>query len=320
MAGGKGRRRTTGAGCCQLSCFQCCLAFVAGLGSVTALCYGALASSSQPLALGSRWPLGGSSWQGTVAGATLQVPAPVLARAPAVLTSLNAPAAPTPAASQVGADCEVPVFVHVPKNAGTAVVAGLKDVGIRGGQALFLKGSTGVGKGYSQIQYKCYDQHKPPSEHVPCSFVVVREPLDRLVSQYCYARDYEYFNIYHEKYGVPKKWPLTCEMVDKYAQAVLKLVKERGQAYEDCHYLPQWAYASKVVKAIPWSKQMQRDLRQLHPRLANLTLKVHNRAPDDSPCRRFGITAKCFSPSTVAALRAYYSDDYKHLGHMWQNP
>lgn len=280
---------------------------------MTALYYGTLASASQPQALGNRWPLGGLTLTGAIAGS----PAPVLAHAPAALLTVAAPAAPTLSPPQVGADCKVPLFVHIPKNAGTAVVEALKDLGIKGGQALFLTGATGVGEHYPQIQYKCYDQHKPPSENVACSFVVVREPLDRLVSQYCYARDYEYFNIYHQQYGVPKKWPLTCDMVDKYGQAVLQLVKDRGQAYEDCHYLPQWAYASKAVKAIPWSRDMQRDLRQLHPRLANLTLKVHNRAPDDAPCRRFGITADCFSPSTAAALRDYYRDDYEHLGHLW---
>merc|ERR1712190_574786 len=121
------------------------------------------------------------------------------------------------------------------------------------------------------------------------------------------------FNRYHEDFGVPKEWPLRCDMVDKYANVVMHLLRAEGPEIEDCHFLPQWRYASKVDHVFHQSRNLQSQLRALHPNFANLTLHAANSA-EDGPCKRFNITKHCLSEATVAAFEDDYREDYEHLG------
>ena len=53
-------------------------------------------------------------------------------------------------------------------------------------------------------------KHNPPRDHVRNSFAIVREPCDRLVSEFAWAKNQAWFDVYYKEYRVAKAFPPTC--------------------------------------------------------------------------------------------------------------
>eukprot|EP00439_Symbiodinium_sp_Y106_P075098 s510_g14.t1 len=94
-------------------------------------------------------------------------------------------------AEDPGSDLQGPIFVHIPKTAGTSIWKAL--------------GSNFTDSGrYPEVPFFCM-KHNPPQdrrgsssslreEHVPDSWAVVRDPCDRLVSEFAWARLQGWYN------------------------------------------------------------------------------------------------------------------------------
>ncbi|CAJ1427824.1 unnamed protein product, partial [Effrenium voratum] len=156
------------------------------------------------------------------------------------------------------ANASAPVFVHVPKTAGTSIWEALGPTYSDSGR-------------YPEVPFACM-KHNPPQRHVAHSFAIVREPCERLASEFTWGRKLAWFDVYYKKYGVVKEFPPSCQMFNGWVRAVLARFEESSDV-EDCHMIPQSCYLSKVDRVLPLDSQLQRNLRLLSPRFARLELK-----------------------------------------------
>eukprot|EP00930_Biecheleria_cincta_P001650 TRINITY_DN102787_c0_g1_i1.p1 TRINITY_DN102787_c0_g1~~TRINITY_DN102787_c0_g1_i1.p1 ORF type:complete len:712 (+),score=75.81 TRINITY_DN102787_c0_g1_i1:86-2221(+) len=201
-----------------------------------------------------------------------------------------------------------PVFVHVPKNAGTAIEDAFLQQGMRLGRYAFELSEKAP---YALEDISCSSHHVPPAEHIRNGFVVVRDPLDRLVSEFCWAIRFDWFRRYTLLYGLPEA-EYSCKTLNSWLEVVLDLYEKKGEAVQDCHLIPQWRYASKVDNVLRMTKDLQQSIQDLHPSLANLTLQHPNGM---SPaCVVNKITPACFSEDNLIRIHTHFREDYANLG------
>mmetsp|Transcript_93800 Transcript_93800/g.201398 ORF Transcript_93800/g.201398 Transcript_93800/m.201398 type:complete len:424 (+) Transcript_93800:101-1372(+) len=206
-----------------------------------------------------------------------------------------------------------PVFVHVPRAAGQAILRGLWN-------------SAELNEDFESFKHARHHvlddtrcaPHGPPSwKHIPGGFAVVREPLERLASGFCRARSL----------GKVSDGPLTCDMFNEWVSAVLNSYKS-DPGIEQCQWIPQWCYAARAEYVIPMSRDLQSTIRLLHPSVARLTLEIVNaqHAPNrtssewkSGPCEEFGITPSCLNASNLIAVQEHFSIDFQHLGPLFKS-
>lgn len=201
-----------------------------------------------------------------------------------------------------------PVFVHVPKNAGTAIEDAFLHHGMKIGRYAFDYSDKAP---YAIEDISCSSHHVPPKKHVHGGFVVVRDPLDRLVSEFCWAIRFDWFRRYNLLYGLPEA-EYSCKTLNGWLEVVLDLYEKQGQEVQDCHLIPQWRYASKVDNVLTMTSDLQQSIRDLHRSLANLTLQHPNGM---SPaCVVNKITPACFSEDNLIRIHTHFRDDFVNLG------
>lgn len=116
-----------------------------------------------------------------------------------------------------------PLFVHIPKNAGSTIAE------------LFRRNGYAVGQYDERLKLKtkrsCSAWHIPPIQNPAIrfskqpTFMIVRNPIDRIVSQYNYVSDKDSL-----KYG---------KNINFYIQHALLSSKK---TFDDCHFIPQYEY------------------------------------------------------------------------------
>ncbi|CAE7514887.1 MCAT, partial [Symbiodinium natans] len=184
------------------------------------------------------------------------------------------------------------VFVHVPKTAGTTIWDALGP------------SYTDSGR-YDEVQFGCM-KHNPPRDHVRNSFAIVREPCDRLVSEFAWAKNQAWFDVYYKEYRVAKAFPPTCEMFNGWVRAVLRRYAERSDV-EDCHVIPQWCYLAKVERILPLDGHLQDHFRSLAPDFRDVVLKRLN---SDDSARRSNVTCACLDAENLLAIQQHFRDDF----------
>jgi hypothetical protein len=106
-----------------------------------------------------------------------------------------------------------PVFVHIPKTGGSSIEEVLSLRNIHVGKSAFSPAGNDTGKDRRIYKLEagvhCSQWHIAPSEHVPNSITVVRDPWDRLLTEFCYTR-----GIFHQT-------ELTCEALSNWILDVL---------------------------------------------------------------------------------------------------
>lgn len=109
-------------------------------------------------------------------------------------------------------------FIHIPKNAGTTInYLGLKN---------------GYRWTYRSENMSCSAWHIPPDKNLDRpSFCVVRNPYDRIISQYSYSRS--------------KK-----ELNDYIRDKLTKYIKNRH--IDDCHFIPQHKYTKYITHVLKY--------------------------------------------------------------------
>lgn len=184
------------------------------------------------------------------------------------------------------------VFVHVPKTAGTTIWDALGP------------SYTDSGR-YDEVQFACM-KHNPPKHHVRNSFAIVREPCERLVSEFAWAKNQAWFDIYYKDYGVVKTFPPTCEMFNGWVRSVLQRYTAQSDV-EDCHLIPQWCYLSKVERILPLDDRLQTNFRALAPEFRTAVLKRLN---SDDSARRSNVTCACLDADNMLAIQRHFREDF----------
>eukprot|EP00429_Kryptoperidinium_foliaceum_P102212 CAMPEP_0176255460 /NCGR_PEP_ID=MMETSP0121_2-20121125/37052_1 /TAXON_ID=160619 /ORGANISM="Kryptoperidinium foliaceum, Strain CCMP 1326" /LENGTH=328 /DNA_ID=CAMNT_0017595287 /DNA_START=23 /DNA_END=1006 /DNA_ORIENTATION=+ len=158
--------------------------------------------------------------------------------------------------------------------------------------------------------------HEPPSVHTRGGFVVLRDVLRRVVSEFCWVRQQEAFKTYKQRFGASEVWPYTCEMFNDWVLLRSNKMSREDPYFPDCHMIPQWCYASMVDYWVPHGRHLESDLRQLHPNMANLSMHVENSegmSDTPGPCVRFNITTDCINSTNMELLREHFADDFAYV-------
>merc|ERR1712087_838984 len=112
--------------------------------------------------------------------------------------------------------------------------------------------------------------------------------------------------------------------MDDWVLSTLRRYQKDGAHVEDCHFIPQWQYASKVDRILPLAgvASLQQFIRALHPSFSNVSMTcdrkcIANRKGRAGPCTQFKITGRCFANSSLQVIKQFYADDYEHLSGVW---
>eukprot|EP00435_Cladocopium_sp_Y103_P073635 s36_g44.t1 len=200
-------------------------------------------------------------------------------------------------------DLQGPLFVHIPKTAGTSIWKALGP------------NYTDSGR-YPEVAFFCM-KHNPPKEgaalrqgpHVPDSWAVVRDVCDRLVSEFAWARLQGWYQAY-QKDGLHHREEPNCTTFNKWVSLVMKKY-EQDSDVEDCHLIPQWCYASKVDKMIPLSKHLESDIHKMDRRLSHVDL--HSSNSHSHVAKRMNVSCGCLTPANLHAVQTHFLEDFVHL-------
>eukprot|EP00931_Biecheleriopsis_adriatica_P085547 TRINITY_DN6012_c0_g1_i1.p1 TRINITY_DN6012_c0_g1~~TRINITY_DN6012_c0_g1_i1.p1 ORF type:complete len:277 (-),score=41.34 TRINITY_DN6012_c0_g1_i1:130-960(-) len=188
-----------------------------------------------------------------------------------------------------------PLFVHIPKTAGSSIWAALGS-------------NYADSSRYKEVPFFCV-KHNPPAEHVKDSWAVVRDPCERLQSEFNWVRGVATFYEFAQDGVDVYKKPADCGVFNSWVSAVIKRYQNSSEI-EDCHMIPQWCYASKVDKLLPMDSKLEQRIRDMDERLSNIKLPVINRGLE---YEKRGITCDCLTPENLKLVQNHFFDDFKHL-------
>ncbi|CAJ1407189.1 unnamed protein product [Effrenium voratum] len=192
-------------------------------------------------------------------------------------------------------DLQFPLFVHIPKTAGTSIWKALGP------------NYTDSGR-YPEVPFFCM-KHNPPQEHVPDSWAVVRDVCDRLVSEFAWARLQGWYQAY-QKEGLHYHEEPNCTTFNKWVSLVTRKYQDNSDV-EDCHMIPQWCYASKVDKVLPMTSHLEEDIRHMDKRLQFLNLPKKNH--HSHFVKKMNVSCGCLSPANLEAVQTHFLEDFVHL-------
>ena len=247
-----------------------------------------------------------------------------------------------------------PVFIHVPKTGGTAVENIMrKEYDVKVGRFAFKPlpdDKAGAEKGRYEIKaVPCSPWHSPPKSFVPESFVIVRNPYARVVSEFCYI-----FSLHDSGWFVKKKSPSyesifgnktwveamkagketretrekMCNYFSIFMVPALREAAERssekGKAMYtegDCHLLPQSLYFTKAEWVIE-----QYSLEKVHELLAMYGLerfaaeeKAFNKIPTDhanaSSQRCAAYAFDCITDEVASLVETLDGKTFEYFGY-----
>jgi len=225
-------------------------------------------------------------------------------------------------------------FVHIPKTAGSEIENTLLKFGVNEGAHAHWGYEPPYALSqsfyYEKFRTKCSPWHIPPAQHVHAGWTIVREPIDRTLSEFCYSA-----GRVDERGGggtvshppcshcIYKYFPLDCEGLNSWVEAVLNSYSHSPWV-NDCHMLPQWMYASKVDYVFSFQKLDDEDwprIKTMYGLPANVYLE-HMAMLGYEPCKNAVLKPGCLSDHSTTLLKRHFHEDYEYLqsaGHFGPN-
>lgn len=188
-------------------------------------------------------------------------------------------------------------FIHIPKTGGSSIEDLMKrawnvSVGIKGIQYETVEVSA---------QAACPFWHRVPLHSVANSFTIVRDPFERLESEFKWGQHY------HRLY---RTFALNSKGFESWVNRVLQEVN-KTQDFADCHLVPQWKYAQKADVIVPFNclSQLQESIIQQGG--LNWSKVIHSNKSIQST-ENSSWTFE-LSKDVREAVTEYYSDDFLNL-------
>lgn len=216
------------------------------------------------------------------------------------------------------------VFLHIPKNAGTAIEDSAHNAGISWGRYMDFEGCS-LGADICVAKW-----HTPPgllqginiytSSKVFC---VVRNPYARAVSEYQYFASHPEFQDQYGGAPVPGKL-CSAEGLNSFLGFVLKEYL-RGQVHLGmCHILPQshyiWAPPNGTTGAQEQTctevlrlEEFPRAFNDLMKRYGYNNVKLPEHHVNKAACG--ALTANDLSTNVKSLMRQVYAEDFRQLGY-----
>eukprot|EP00930_Biecheleria_cincta_P047722 TRINITY_DN33144_c0_g1_i1.p1 TRINITY_DN33144_c0_g1~~TRINITY_DN33144_c0_g1_i1.p1 ORF type:complete len:283 (-),score=20.94 TRINITY_DN33144_c0_g1_i1:91-939(-) len=224
------------------------------------------------------------------------------------------------AAPKHGRHCS-PQFIHIPKVAGTAIEETLRSYGIMQGK--YANWTSPTTRPYQVERFRnCPAHHRPPSAHVEGGLCIVREPISRALSEFCYiqlawiGKDKVHFKP-------------DCEGLNAWVRLMMDLaVRERHDGYipgsvNRCHFFAQWRFARRADVIVSHRELHGQgwDRIKMHFGLpGNATLmKVGPRLPrfvqteSVQVCSQLVKRPGCLEDENKMRLEVFFKEDYEHL-------
>mmetsp|Transcript_123818 Transcript_123818/g.214666 ORF Transcript_123818/g.214666 Transcript_123818/m.214666 type:complete len:306 (+) Transcript_123818:42-959(+) len=209
------------------------------------------------------------------------------------------------------------MFIHIPKNGGTAIEeAGLAQ-GLVWGDPDAEKIILG-GQGED-----CSKRHVPPHLHPADfsssaeAFCVIREPYSRILSEYRYLRGQDWGQWFLSVKGNVQGHDETCSAgLNRFAQEILRTYPIK-RFMNDCHVIPQSEYiwgpdghqwCDEILRFEELSESFN-SLMKKHRSPVRLT--SHANVAEECP----ELSASDFTPETLSLIQSVYKDDFAKLNY-----
>lgn len=223
----------------------------------------------------------------------------------------------SPGASNYAPDSNGIMFIHIPKNGGTAIEeAGLAH-GLVWGDPDAEKIVMG-GQGED-----CSKRHVPPHLHpadfssLSETFCVIRDPYSRILSEYRYLRGQDWGHWFLSVKGYIQGHDEACSAgLNRFAQEILRTYPIK-RFMNDCHVIPQSEYiwgpdghrwCDKILRFEELGESFN-SLMKKHSSPVRLT--SHANVAEECP----ELTASDFTPETLSLIQSVYKDDFSKLNY-----
>lgn len=197
-------------------------------------------------------------------------------------------------------------FIHIPKTGGSTIESVLRDHNIFVGEAQRQNWSGDIENfpyPVTEDSKDCVGWHRPPSGHIDNSFTIVRDPVDRLESEFKYRQFKDAKgNLYSRDQRGFESW--------------IKAVLEQAESQPfllDCHYVPQYDFARRASLVVPY--ECYDVLFEQLPAFYGIKSDLPIKRVYASKLREHW--AKKISTETRSVITRFFAVDYAHLGHMF---
>lgn len=222
-------------------------------------------------------------------------------------------------------------FVHIPKNGGSVIEdAGLAH-GVRWGSNSYeLQGRKLMPDGHICSSYhvpiNVLETQGPDYANLPYEgkevFCVVRNPVERAVSEYIYLLDMPWGKTFStdQHTGLFRHPACSKEGLNTFVRTTLNLVRNGEPYIDDCHHLPQadfiWDSEGKqVCKHIFRMESLSSTFNEFMAAFGSGIRLSDSHLNHSSNAKCPGLSGADLDSSSLELLRSIYVDDFRLLGY-----
>jgi hypothetical protein len=192
-------------------------------------------------------------------------------------------------------------FIHIPKTGGTSIENALEQLNISVGKKRWRAKKHPYSVTKNSVG--CSLWHRPPVSPVDNSFTIVREPAERLESEFKFRRLYDQDT---------KKYPLSPDGFEAWAKVVIAAA-QMNPNLGDCHFIPQYNFARFATLIIPY--HCYKVFTQKLPGYYGLEVNLPEVYEKNATIH--GGWVANISPELISLIRKFYAVDYAYLGHLF---
>ena len=220
-----------------------------------------------------------------------------------------------------------PIFVHITKTGGTSIETAFAAAGVKVGRNYFLspKGTkerllkqsdpranlSDTGYNIGKLRCSKTPWHQPPlDDFVPHSFTVVRNPYQRLISEFCFEAkkhksNCDDFRVWaYDRLGKVLAW----------MEKTMGGVRVTGSYPYHCHLLPQMLYVPKVEWIFEY-RNFTRNVEVLAAQRYGLLIAMRHIHENLRPYCNARVNMTCYGSELAKLVQEWETGSFENLGY-----